>query len=427
MWLFVAQDAQAAFNRGDYAAAIGLFEAANRRQPACTNSLYAGLAHYRLKQTSQALIAFRTAVACDPQLLAAHLAMAEAYAARGNDGEALAAYLRVLAIDGQHAVALRAAATLYLKTGQHREAQPLLEKLAPQADVLADLGAVYASNGDRPAAEEHFRRALTMDATYFPALTGLGNLLARAGEHEAALPLLRQAVRLRPRAFEAHYLLGALLNRLNQFTEARLELERAVQFGGAREPQIHYQLARAWGGLNRPAERKLALAAFSRLTQQEKENASAGRRAAQLIDEARQLLQAGDLAAAALKLEQARELLPGDSTLLFRLAGLHFDLERLDTAREYVQAAISITPTTWLYHYLLGLVEKSANRLPEAQASLELATRLSGAEAPVFNALGEVRLLQGARAAAQQAFEKACALAPNEESYRQNLAKAQAK
>jgi superkiller protein 3 len=118
---------------------------------------------------------------------------------------------------------------------------------------------------------------------------------------------------------------------------------------------------------------------------------------------------------------------PGDATLLFRLAGLNFDLQRYDAAREYAQAAISISPATWLYHYLLGLVERSANRLADARASLETAAKLQSTEAPVFNALGEVLMEQGERQAAIAAFEKAVKLAPNDTTFRQNLESAKSK
>lgn len=121
------------------------------------------------------------------------------------------------------------------------------------------------------------------------------------------------------------------------------------------------------------------------------------------------------------------EARPGDATVLFRLAGLHFDLQRYDTAREYAQAAISISPATWLYHYLLGLVEKDAKRLADARASLETAAKLQDTEAPVFNALGEVLLLQGERQAAIAAFEKAVKLAPDDATIRQNLKSAKEK
>jgi tetratricopeptide (TPR) repeat protein len=299
--------------------------------------------------------------------------------------------------------------------------ETLVTTASKSADAHADLAAVYAASGDREKAEKEFRRALELQADYFPALAGLGNLLARGGDDAAAMPLLRRAVQLQPNAYEGHFLLGSALNRLGQFEEAQRELEQASKFGGANEPQVFYQLARAWGGLGKAAERKAALDRFSELTKQEKENTEAQRRATALVDEARVLLQSRNLEKAAERLELAREARPGDATLLFRLAGLNFDLGRYDVAREYAQAAISISPATWLYHYLLGLVERSARRLADAKTSLETAAKLQPTEAPVFNALGEVLLEQGDRPAAIAAFEKAVSLAPDDTAFRQNL------
>jgi superkiller protein 3 len=399
--------------------------------PDCGKLVAAGLQEYQRKDLSKALISFRAAVQCDPKLVQAHLAIADIYAERGNEGEALAALLQALQIEPKNALALRAASSLYLKNDLHIKALPLLETLVAvtpkAADVHADLAAVYAANGDRKGAETEFRRALELQADYFPALAGLGNLLARAGDGANAMPLLRKAVQLHPRAYEGHFLLGSALNRLGQFEEARAELELASKLGGENEPQVFYQLARAWGGLGKAQERKAALARFSELTKRQKDDTELQRRAAALIDEARVLLQAGDLENAAARLELAREIKPGDATLLFRLAGLNFDLQRYDVAREYVQAAISISPATWLYHYLLGLVERSTNHLTDARASLETAAKLQSTEAPVFNALGEVLLEQGERQAAIAAFEKAVKLEPNNPTFRQNLESARLK
>ncbi|MFN0120752.1 MAG: tetratricopeptide repeat protein [Blastocatellia bacterium] len=399
--------------------------------PDCAKLLNTGLQEYQRKDPGQALISFRAAAACDPKLVQAHLAIANIYAERGNDGEALAALLQALRIEPENVLALRAASDLYLQNGLHIKALPLLETLVrvnPKATgAHADLAAVYATGGNREGAETEFRQALKLQADYFPALAGLGNLLARAGDEAAAMPLLRKAVQSRPRAYEGHFLLGSALNRAGQFAEARTELEQASKLGGENEPQVFYQLARAWGGLGRAAERKAALAKFSELTKKEKDNVELQRRAATLVEEARALLQTGELEKAVARLELAREARPGDATLLFRLAGLNFDLQRYDAAREYVQAAISISPATWLYHYLLGLVERSANRLSDARASLETAARLQTTEAPVLNALGEVLLQQGERQAAIAAFEKAVRLAPDDPAFRQNLEAARSK
>jgi superkiller protein 3 len=399
--------------------------------PDCGKHFANGLEEYHRKDLSQALIAFRAAVQCDPKLVQAHLAIANIYAERGNNGEALAALLQALQIEPKNELALRAASNLYLLNGLHVKALPLLETLVTvtpkAADAHADLAAVYAASGNRQGAETEFRRALELQSDYFPALAGLGNLLARAGEDATAMPLLRKAVQIQPRAYEGHFLLGSALNRLGKFEEARTELELASKLGGENEPQVFYQLARAWGGLGKAPERKAALARFSELTKKEKDDVELQRKATAWIDEARELLQAGDLKNAAARLELAREVKPGDATLLFRLAGLNFDMERYDAAREYAQAAISISPATWLYHYLLGLVERNTNHLTDARASLETAAKLQTTEAPVFNALGEVLMQQGERQAAIAAFEKAVKLAPGDASFRQNLESAKAR
>ena len=102
--------------------------------------------------------------------------------------------------------------------------------------------------------------------------------------------------------------------------------------------------------MNRPAlAQVLNVAAYAGGQLKEKKVCHAfwRRWAAAWVDEARLLLQAGDLESAAARLELAREAKPNDPTLLFRLAGLNFDLQRNDIAREYVQAAISISPATW--------------------------------------------------------------------------------
>jgi len=399
--------------------------------PDCGKHFAAGLQEYQRKDLNKALIAFRAAAQCDPKLAQAYLAIADIYAERGNDGEALAALLQALQIEPKNVLALRAAANLYLKNDEHRKALPLLETLVtvtPQsAEAHADLAAVYATKGDHKEAEAEFRRALELRADYFPALAGLGNLLSRAGDDKAAAPLLRKAVQLQPQSYEGHFLLGSTLNRLDRFEEARTELEQASKLGGANDPRVFYQLARAWGGLGKAPERKAALARFSELAKKQNDDEELQRKAAAWIDEARALLQAGDLENAAARLELAREVKPGDATLLFRLAGLNFDMQRYDAAREYAQAAISISPSTWLYHYLLGLVERSANRMTDARASLETAAKLQTTEAPVFNALGEVLMEQGERQAAIAAFEKAVKLAPNDATFRQNLESAKSK
>src|SRR6266849_2725159 len=79
-WCQALDQAKRAFDKGDYADAARLFEQAHQESPNCEVLFFLGLTRYRLKQPDAALIAFRSAVECDPKLLPAHLALAEAYA-----------------------------------------------------------------------------------------------------------------------------------------------------------------------------------------------------------------------------------------------------------------------------------------------------------------------------------------------------------
>jgi len=195
-----------AFDKGDYASAARLFERAYKASPNCEILFFIGMARYRLKQSEPALIAFRSATECDPKLIPAHLALAEAYTERHNDTEGLAAYDRVLSIEPRNAAALSGAANIYLKGKSHPRTVELLETLvevaASDPDAHADLAAAYAAAGDRQRAEDQFRIALKLRPNHASALMGLGNLSLKNGEEERAIELLQKAVQAAPNAFD---------------------------------------------------------------------------------------------------------------------------------------------------------------------------------------------------------------------------------
>ena len=118
-------------------------------------------------------------------MVPAHLAIADIYAERGNEGEALAALLQALQIEPKNVMALRAASNLYLKNGLHNKALPLLETLVTatpkSADAHADLAAVYATSGNREGAEREFRRALELQGGSLPRPGRLGQFAGASG------------------------------------------------------------------------------------------------------------------------------------------------------------------------------------------------------------------------------------------------------
>jgi tetratricopeptide (TPR) repeat protein len=352
------------------------------------------MARYRPKQVDAALIAFQSAVRCDPNRVLAQLALAEALAEKGNHNEALAAYTRVLTLEPGNTSALQGAAAIYLRGKIHNKAVEVLEQLVraapsdPQAH--ADLGSEYIAMGNQEAAELQFQEALRLKPNYPSALLGLANVHLRKGEEAQAIALLKKVVNLVPNAFEPRFLLGSAYNRLGRYQDALAELQHAQRLGG-NDSELYYHLARAYGGLGKPEERTQALAQFTALTSKAKEDTEARRRTLKLVEEAKALVNSGDLNAAVARLEEARELRPPDDQLLFRLASLHYDLQRDGVARTYAEEAISLAPTEWLYHYLLGLIETRSRRWVQAQSSLETALRLNPSSADVHNALEAAR------------------------------------
>jgi tetratricopeptide (TPR) repeat protein len=397
------EEAKRAFDAGNYAAAAKKFEQAYQATHNCETLFYLGMAQYRGGQADAALVSFQGAVSCDPRLIRAHLALAEAYAAKGNTRGALAAFTSVLQLDPDNREALAGAASIYLQQNDNNKAVEVLARLAqlePQdPQVHADLGAAYFATGDQDAAEHQFQRAIALKPDHAAALLGIANLRIRGGEEGEAIALIQRVIKLNPNAFEPRFLLGSSYNRMGRYAEAVDELQAALRLGG-RQPEIYYHLARAHGKLGRTEERRQALAEFAALTRKADEDTEAHRRALKLTADAKSLVDAGDLRTAVFRLEEARVLRPSDDHILFRLAGLHYDLRSYDQARPYAEEAIALAPTEWLYHYLLGLIEKASEHWQAAQKSLEVAAQLNPSAAEVRDALGEVkRKLEATRGA----------------------------
>jgi tetratricopeptide (TPR) repeat protein len=416
-----------AFDRGDYGEAARLFEEAHRSSTRCDISFFLGMARYRLRQMDAALIAFQSAVQCDSRLVLAHVALAEAYSETENRDEALKAYTNALRVDPNNDAALRGAASIYLELEHPAQAVPLLEMLVrvspSDPHAHSELAAAYFGSGNMEGAEKHYQDALRLEPNQLSALLGLGYILVRRGEDQEAIPLLEKAAAAAPKEYRPHFLLGSAYNHMERFREAVGEFETALRLG-SNDAEVYYQVARAYGKLDRQDDRRQALARFSELTNRSNENLEKQRKAVELLQKAKTQVESGDLRAAAATLEEARVLRPADDKVLFRLAGLHFDLKQMDLARNYAQEAISLAPSEWLYHYLLGLVERADGRRLQARSSLEIALKLNASAAEVHNALGELALDENDPERAVACFQRASDLDPKQPSYREHLASA---
>lgn len=420
----LVEQGQRAFDAGRYREAADLFEKGLGAAPDCRVLFFLGMARFRQGAGDAAILNFRGAAECDPRNVKTRAALAEAYESKGFDNQALAEYEAALEHDAGYTSALRGAGRLYLRHQLNEKAVTVLERLAAHepgaAQARADLGAAYAGTNHLDKAEQEFQAALKIDPENSSALTGLGHVYVKTSRAPQAVEVLRRATRRSSEAYEPYFLLGAAYSALNQPEAAVAALEEARRRAG-REPEIHYRLALAYGRTGRAADRDRELATFRSLKKAAEDAAEAGREAARLTEQAGELINAGDLTSALGVLEKARRLDPANERVLFRLAGVQFDLKQFERARETVTEAIRHVPSEWSYYYLLGLTDKATNRLVDARQNLELAVRLNPRAADVFNQLGDVAMRQGDAPRAVKYFSRAAELDTAEPAYQSNL------
>ncbi len=86
---------------------------------------------------------------------------------------------------------------------------------------------------------------------------------------------------------------------------------------------------------------------------------------------------------------------------------------RMDEAERGFKSVIQFHPEFGGPHANLGLIYRSANKLPESAAALELAVKASPRQPVYFNQLGITYRLQGQFNKAREAYERAIDLDPN--------------
>ena len=413
-----------AFAAGRYREAVSFLEQARDSSARCQAFFYLGLARYRLKTLDQAIIDLQSAAQCDANNADARVALAVAYAGKGDEERAAVAFESALQLKPDHIEALRAAAALDLRRERNEQAVTKLEKLVAielnDAQARADLGAAYAATGNFDKAREQFQKSLQIRPDDASALVGLGNVYLKKGQIEEAVDLLRRAAKADRQAYEPRFLLASAYNTVGRYADALAECNEALRLGGT-DPEIYYHFARAYRGLGREEDGRKALARFSALRSRSKDELEARREAVRLVDQAKPLVDEGKLSGAIALLEKAYHLDPTNPQLLFRLASLYYDTKHYETARQYVRAALDLAPSEWLYHYLLGLIEKASGSLQAARESLETTVRLNPSAAEAFNALGDVAMRLQDFANAIRNFENATRLDPQDTAYQLNL------
>jgi tetratricopeptide (TPR) repeat protein len=182
--------------RAPEAAVIRLNEAL-KDFPQSSKLLFAlGVAHFKNKKHDQAAIAFRKAIDLEPKFASALAYLGLTDDETGRYAEAVALYKRALAAD---------------------------EKLAAAHYLLAN-ALLRDPNGDLYVAEKHLVRAVEIDPTFSPGRLALARVYMRTERFEQAAPQLEAVVAAEPNLTEALYQLSRVYVRLKRKEDAEKTL-----------------------------------------------------------------------------------------------------------------------------------------------------------------------------------------------------------
>ena len=174
----------------------------------------------------------------------------------------------------------------------------------------------------------------------------LGNLYAESAIYEYAADAYKRAIHFDPGYATAHHKLGAVHYRMGLFTEARAELETAIELRDD-VPLFHYTL-----GLVLKDDKKLSesIASFSKAVFLAPDHVEAryGRGYAHFYN--------GDLEKACLDLEEVVRLNPEFRDALFNLGVIYISLGKWEDARGAFLRHLALKPSDPDAFYHMGLV-----------------------------------------------------------------------
>jgi tetratricopeptide (TPR) repeat protein len=332
----------------------------------------------------------RRLAALQPRLASAHLAVAQASLAAGDDAGALATVRRAAALKPEW------------ETAAIFEAQVLQKRSA--AEAARSLGAFIEKNPAAREARLNYARALVLDKRYPEARKQFEALLAA-----------------NPGNAEVMYAVGLLAFQLKDFQVAEENMKRLLGLGhrdpnGVRyllgqiaEEQKQWPRAIEWykeideGEQVLPARMRIAqvMAKQGKLEEARKylksvDAAGPGEQVQLIVAEAQLLREANRNRDAFDMLDQALKKDPDQPELLYDFALTAEKLERFDLLEANLRKLIQVRPDHAHAYNALGYSFAERNlRLPEAQKLIEQALQLAPEDNFIIDSLGWVLYRQG--------------------------------
>jgi len=161
-----------------------------------------------------------------------YAALGDAYSRAGNQAQAITWFEVALRRNSTDRAIIGKMVKSLIASDQLDQARQVLEsgdvKAPPSAELLANLGNIYARLGQLRKADETLHQALSIDPELAQTYNLLGMVPEQEGDYAEAVRLYREAIRLRPDLAEAHNNLARRLAAMNQYKEAEFEFKQAI-------------------------------------------------------------------------------------------------------------------------------------------------------------------------------------------------------
>ncbi|MGP8093946.1 MAG: tetratricopeptide repeat protein [Candidatus Sulfotelmatobacter sp.] len=429
-------------DHGQYACAVGAYQAALKRRPKSAQFLYLlGLNLIRNGDFSNAVNPLQQSIEIRPEILKPHLLLATAFEELHRAAEARNEWTAALRIDPHSDMALDGASKNLLATGDFGAVITLLGAEPKGESLILDLASAYEGAEDPAQAVEVLKKGLQATPTssaltralittlvlqgHYQEAAKFGEKLVQLSPHDLdaqtlylhvlvlnddedlARPLAHKLLSAAPHDFAVLYLNGVLENRSGNYAAGRTYLEQAVALN-PNHYNSRFNLGIALSNLNDPQgaraqfEKALALGASEPQVRFEYAKVLRTLGEAKLAAEQLKLYQQeqkaqADRTMAAVKMGQAdKELADGDPK---KAAALYRD-------------AIAVLPENALLCYKLSVALDKVGDTVAERAALEKAVQIDPGMAIAHHQLGYLASRSGDFATAEEHFREAVRAAP---------------
>lgn len=177
------------------------------------------------------------------------LKQAQQFQQQGDLAQALATYLQLLAENLGNADLLHQIGILYAQQQDYAHSLDYLNQALIQqphsAPIYNSKGNVFLRQGNQEAALSEYQRAVKSDPRYAIAYNNLGRCLYLQEKFNAAQKAYAKALELNPNFGDAYYNQGVLMLKLGNLAQAHVSLERALTLN-PRNAAIHGQMAQIY-------------------------------------------------------------------------------------------------------------------------------------------------------------------------------------